>query len=218
MKASKVSEAVIRRLPRYYRHLEMLKAKNVERISSSELARQMRLNPSQVRQDLNCFGGFGQQGYGYPVQTLFHEIASILGLTEVHRIVIAGAGNIGQALCKYEGFSSKGFQIMALFDVDPNVIGKNFEGAPVLPVEQMPDYIREHKIDIGIITARRRVAQELADQMVEAGIRAIWNFVPTDMHVPVPLENIHLSDSMMVLSYRLTNSAKSNNKEENDGR
>lgn len=203
MKERKVSEAVIRRLPRYYRQLELLNAENVERISSSELAQQMGLNPSQVRQDLNCFGGFGQQGYGYPVQNLHKEIASILGLTRNYRLVIVGAGNIGQALAKYEGFAQKGFEVIALFDVDEALIGQTINEKPILPVEQLSDFIKENNVDIGIITARRRSAQEIADIMVSAGIRAIWNFVPMDVTASVPIENIQLSDSMFVLSYRL---------------
>ncbi len=203
MKERKVSEAVIRRLPRYYRQLELLKAENMERISSSELAQQMGLNPSQVRQDLNCFGGFGQQGYGYPVQNLHKEIASILGLTRTYRLIVVGAGNIGQALAKYEGFAQKGFEVIALFDVDEALIGQTINEKPILPAEQMSDFIRENNVDIGIITARRRSAQEIADTMVDAGIRAIWNFVPMDVTASVPIENIQLSDSMFVLSYRL---------------
>ncbi|HWR22289.1 MAG TPA: redox-sensing transcriptional repressor Rex [Feifaniaceae bacterium] len=203
MKERKVSEAVIRRLPRYYRQLELLSAENVERISSSELAQRMGLNPSQVRQDLNCFGGFGQQGYGYPVQNLHKEIASILGLTRSYRLVIVGAGNIGQALAKYEGFAQKGFEVIALFDVDENLVGHTVNEKPILPAEQLSGFIRENDVDIGIITARRRSAQEIADTMVNAGIRAIWNFVPIDVTASVPIENIQLSDSMFVLSYRL---------------
>lgn len=203
MKERKVSEAVIRRLPRYYRQLELLKAENMERISSSELAQRMGLNPSQVRQDLNCFGGFGQQGYGYPVQNLHKEIANILGLTRTYRLIVVGAGNIGQALAKYEGFAQKGFEVIALFDVDEALIGQTINEKPILPAEQMSDFIRENNVDIGIITARRRSAQEIADTMVDAGIRAIWNFVPIDVTASVPIENIQLSDSMFVLSYRL---------------
>lgn len=205
MKMQKVPEAVIRRLPRYYRHLEMLNNANVGRISSGELARQLGLNPSQVRQDLNCFGGFGQQGYGYPVESLHSEIAAILGLSRKYRIVIAGAGNIGQALCNYEGFANKGFHVEALFDIDPTLIGKQINGCPILPVERLSDYIRDNAIDIGVIAARRTVAQELADTMEAAGIGAIWNFVPADVSVSVPLENVQLIDSMYVLSYRLSN-------------
>lgn len=205
MKMQKVPEAVIRRLPRYYRHLEMLSGNNVERISSSELAKQLGLNPSQVRQDFNCFGGFGQQGYGYPVESLLSEIASILGLSRKYRIIIAGAGNIGQALCNYEGFPNKGFHVVALFDIDPALIGRKINECPVLPIEEMPRYIKENAIDIGVIAARRSVAQQLADTMEEAGIGAIWNFVPADVSVSIPLENVQLIDSMYVLSYRLCN-------------
>ena len=203
MKERKVSEAVIRRLPRYYRQLELLSADHVERISSSELAQQMGLNPSQVRQDLNCFGGFGQQGYGYPVQNLHKEIANILGLTRNYRLIIVGAGNIGQALAKYEGFAQKGFEVIALFDIDEELIGQTINDKPILHADKMSSFIKENNVDIGIITARRRSAQEIADTMVGAGIRAIWNFVPVDVTASVPIENIQLSDSMFVLSYRL---------------
>ncbi len=205
MKAQKVPEAVIRRLPRYYRHLEMLNEKGIERISSGELAQQMSLNPSQVRQDLNCFGGFGQQGYGYAVKKLHQEIASILGLTHEYSVVIAGAGNIGRALCNYEGFQKKGFKIVAFFDIDPALIGQEIHGCPILPVDAMGDYIKEHAIDIGVIAARRSAAQNLADMMSAAGIQAIFNFVPIDINATVPLENVQLIDSMYVLSYRISN-------------
>lgn len=205
MKAQKVSEAVIRRLPRYYRHLELLLDKGEERISSSELAQQMGLNPSQVRQDLNCFGGFGQQGYGYQVKKLHGEIAAILGLTRKYTVAVAGAGNIGQALTKYEGFPDKGFEVAALFDVDPALIGREVNGLKILPAEQMGAYIKENGVDIGVIAARRSAAQQIADTMVEAGVHAILNFVPVDLNVPVPLENVQLIDSMYVLSYRIHN-------------
>lgn len=203
MKDRKVSEAVIRRLPKYYRQLELLLSKGVERISSSELAQQMGLNPSQVRQDLNCFGGFGQQGYGYPVQNLHKEIANILGLTRKYKLVIVGAGNIGQALCKYEGFAQAGFEVIALFDIKEGLVGQSIAGRPILHTDGLGEFIRENNVDIGVITARRRSAQQIADTMAQAGVRAIWNFVPVDVTAPVPVENIQLSDSMLVLSYRL---------------
>ncbi|MDL2257731.1 redox-sensing transcriptional repressor Rex [Eubacteriales bacterium OttesenSCG-928-K08] len=203
MNGRKVSEAVVRRLPRYYRRLELLKRKGVERISSSELAQQMNLNPSQVRQDLNCFGGFGQQGYGYHVSTLFDEIANILGLTQQYKLVIVGAGNIGQALVQYEGFRQQGFMVVALFDVNEKIVGSEIAGLPVLHVDELKQFIEENNVDIGIIAARRSAAQDIADTMADAGIRGIWNFVPTDVTADVPLENVHLSDSMLVLSYRL---------------
>ncbi len=203
MKDRRVSEAVIRRLPKYYRQLEWLSANDVERISSSALAEQMNLNASQVRQDLNCFGGFGQQGYGYHVKNLHKEIAAILGLDRTHKIIIAGAGNIGQALCNYEGFAQEGFSVCALFDVDEALIGQEISGRPIYHIDQMEDFIREHNIEIGVISARRRAAQSIADAMVSAGIKGIWNFVPTTVTAPVPVENVHLSDSMYVLAYRI---------------
>ncbi|MDR1619889.1 MAG: redox-sensing transcriptional repressor Rex [Clostridiales bacterium] len=204
MKSQNVSEAVVRRLPRYYRHLETLANNNVERVSSSELAEQLSLTPSQVRQDFNCFGGFGQQGYGYPVKKLYEEIGLILGLAQKFKMIIAGAGNIGRALCNHEGFHNKGFEVQALFDINENLIGQKINGKPVLPIGEMGRYIKENAIDIGVIAARRTVAQSLADEMVAAGIKAIWNFVPTDINAPVPLENVQLIDSMLVLSYRVT--------------
>ena len=203
LKERRVSEAVIRRLPRYYRQLELISAKGIERISSSELAQQLGLNPSQLRQDLNCFGGFGQQGYGYSVHNLLKEIANILGLTRSYKLVIVGAGNIGQALCKYEGFTQQGFEVIALFDIKESLIGQTIAGRPILHVNHLGDFIRGNNVDIGIITARRSSAQQIADTMVEAGIYAIWNFVPADVASPVPVENVQLSDSMLVLSYRL---------------
>jgi len=203
MKNRRISEAVIRRLPRYYRQLEMLVSHEIERISSSELAAQMGLNASQVRQDLNCFGGFGQQGYGYHVATLYKEIANILGLSRPHSVIIAGAGNIGQALTNYEGFGPQGFHVRALFDVDEALIGKTISGIPVYHIDEMPAFIKKEKIEIGVIAARRRVAQSIADTMVQAGIQGIWNFVPITVTAEVPVENVHLSDSMYVLSYRL---------------
>ena len=203
MKGRKVSQAVIRRLPRYYRHLELLLANGGDHISSGELASQMDLNPSQVRQDLNCFGGFGQQGYGYHVETLYKELGAILGLSDRYKVIIAGAGNIGQALTRYEGFADQGFDIVALFDIDDTVVGTRLGDIPVYHADAMEEYIRDNAIDIGIIAARRRAAQDIADRMVAGGIRGIWNFVPVDVAVGVPVENVHLSDSMLVLSYNI---------------
>lgn len=200
----KVSEAVIRRLPRYYRHLVILENQGVERISSEKLAQQMHLNASQVRQDFNCFGGFGQQGYGYNIRSLLCEIRSILSINREQKLVIAGAGNIGRALTNFAGFEETGFIVSALFDVDPAVIGTAVNGKPVLDLARMEDYIRENDIDIGVIAARRSVAQEIADSMVRAGIKGIWNFVPADLTTSVPTENVHLSDSICTLSYKIS--------------
>ena len=205
MKANKVSEAVIRRLPRYYRYLTQLEQQGIERISSSELSSIMRLNASQIRQDFNCFGGFGQQGYGYHVKSLLKEIAAILTLDQHHSAIIVGAGNIGQALMCFEGFERQGFDFRALFDINPELVGKEIRGREVLHVDALEDYIREHEIEIGVIAARRSAAQELADRMVAAGIKGIWNFAPFDVRSAVPVENVHLSDSLYVLAFKLGN-------------
>ena len=203
MAARRISDAVIRRLPRYYRHLSMLYRQGAERISSAKLAENMCVNASQVRQDFNCFGGFGQQGYGYHVPTLLKEIETILDIDHSHKVIIVGAGNIGQALANFEGFENIGFFICALFDINEALIGTAVNGIPILHVEQMCDYIRENGIAIGAITARRSVAQQIANQMVESGIQGIWNFAPVDVVAKVPVENVHLNDSIFVLSYRI---------------
>ena len=203
MAFKRVSEAVIKRLPRYYRHLVMLESQGVERISSEKLAQQMRLNASQVRQDFNCFGGFGQQGYGYNVRTLLSEIKSILALDREHSVVIVGAGNIGHALTNFEGFASAGFKVLALFDVNPELVGKEIKGRPVYASSELEDFIRTHDVDIGVIAARRSAAQGIADRMVQAGIFGILNFVPIDLVAAVPIENVHLNDSLSELSYKI---------------
>ncbi|HWS30989.1 MAG TPA: redox-sensing transcriptional repressor Rex [Clostridia bacterium] len=203
MQTERVSEAVIRRLPRYYRELLQLKASGVERISSGTLAQRMRLNASQVRQDFNCFGGFGQQGYGYRVDTLLNEIKSILSLNGHYRVIIVGAGNIGQALAHFEGFEKDGFAVMALFDINEKLVGTSVNGKPVLHIDQLEKYIRENGADIGVIAARRSAAQEIADRMAAAGIGGIWNFAPVDVVAPVPVEQVHMSDSIICLSYKM---------------
>ena len=203
MNERKVSDAVIRRLPRYYRYLNMLDKLGEERISSQGLAERMGLNPSQVRQDFNCFGGFGQQGYGYNVKGLLSEIKNILGLDEDHSVIIVGAGNIGKALANFEGFVSEGFQVKALFDIDKNVIGQTVNGFSVLPMEELESFVKENSIKIGVIAARRSAAQEIAEKMSNAGIKGIWNFAPIDLICDIPSENVHLNDSIMQLTYRM---------------
>ncbi len=210
----KVSEAVIKRLPRYYRHLVMLDSQGAERISSEKLAQQMHLNASQVRQDFNCFGGFGQQGYGYNINSLLCEIRSILAIDCEHKLIIAGAGNIGRALTHFAGFEENGFIVSALFDVDPAVIGTTVNGKPVLDLAQMEEYIRKNSIDIGVIAARRTVAQEIASSMIRAGIKGIWNFVPIDLATSVPTENVHLSDNICALSYKIAHNVCSEDRED----
>ena len=205
MKSQRISEAVIRRLPRYYRHLLMLDEQGIERISSSELSERMALNASQIRQDFNCFGGFGQQGYGYHVKSLLREITNILTLNTTHSMVVAGAGNIGQALSNFDGFVKSGFLIKALFDVKPERIGTSINGKPVLSLDTMESFIKENNIEIGIIAARKSAAQELVDRMCSAGVNAIWNFAPVDVKADVPIENVHLTDSLAVLAFKLNN-------------
>lgn len=203
MKVGKVSDAVIRRLPRYYRELLVLRTQGVERVSSEKLAARMRLNASQVRQDFNCFGGFGQQGYGYNVTSLLSEVRRILALNREYKLVIVGAGNMGHALANFEGFANDGFHVVALFDNNEALIGKEINGKPVLSVATLGDYIRANGVDIGVITARRSFAQELADAMIEAGIKGIWNFAPIDIEGEVAIENVHLSDILCALTYRM---------------
>ena len=163
----------------------------------------MRLNASQVRQDFNCFGGFGQQGYGYNVRSLLSEIKSILALDRDHSVVIVGAGNIGHALTNFEGFAAAGFKVLALFDVNPELVGKEINGKPVFDCAELEAFIRKYSVDIGVIAARRSSAQEIAERMVEAGIKGIWNFAPIDLVSRVPVENVHLNDSLSELSYKI---------------
>ena len=206
MREKKVSEAVIHRLPKYYRQLQELQARGVERISSGELSVEMGFNASQIRQDFNCFGGFGQQGYGYQVSVLLREISAILGLTKVYSMIIVGAGNIGKALSRYAGFSREGYSIKAIFDVSPEIIGKNYSGIEVVDVKGLSAFLAENKIDIGVICTQKEAAQSIAEELYAGGVKAIWNFAPLDVAVEgACVENVHLSDSLYVLSYRLAN-------------
>lgn len=206
MSDKRVSEAVIRRLPRYYRHLTDLKRRGTERISSSELSAEMGLNASQIRQDFNCFGGFGQQGYGYQVDNLLHEISNILGLTESWSIVIVGAGNIGSALLRYNGFDKDGYHIVGAFDSNPAICGQSINEIVISPAEELPAYLAEHDIQIGVICTQKDTAQTVCDILVEGGVRGIWNYTPIDVHSEEAfVENVHLNDSLYVLSYRLHN-------------
>ena len=201
----KISKAIIRRLPRYYRYLEELKNNHVERISSQELADMMHVTASQIRQDLNHFGGFGQQGYGYKVNYLYEEIGKILGMDRVTTIILIGAGNLGQALANYTNYRKRGFCIDAIFDIDPEKIGKNVHGITVRPLDELESYIGTHKVDIATITIPKEQAVKVAERLVKAGVKAIWNFAHTDLSVPndVAVENVHLSESLMNLSYKI---------------
>ncbi|MBE5780501.1 MAG: redox-sensing transcriptional repressor Rex [Clostridiales bacterium] len=200
-----VSEAVIGRLPRYYRKLCELEDRGIERISSLELSREMGLNASQIRRDFNCFGGFGQQGYGYQVQKLKSELVSILGLNKTYNAVIVGAGNIGRALLNYKGFSDQGFYIKAIFDINPDVIGTSLEGVTVLSVFEFEEYVKANNINMGVICTPAGTAQDVCDMFIRLGITAVWNFAPRELSCPpnVEVENVNLSDSLYILAYRM---------------
>lgn len=203
MERKEISQAVISRLPRYYRYLGELRDDGVERISSQELSKKMHVTASQIRQDLNHFGGFGQQGYGYNVEYLFVEIAKILGLDKQHNLIIIGAGNLGQALLNYNNFTRRGFIFRGIFDQNPSLHGMKINDLLVRPMEEMSDFITKNNIDIAVLTIPKNGAVKVAEKLVECNIRAIWNFAHVDLHVPewVQVEDVHLSDSLMKLSY-----------------
>ncbi len=206
MDKSDISLAVIKRLPRYYRHLEELMESGVERISSHDLSVRMNVTASQIRQDLNNFGGFGQQGYGYNVPNLHEQIAKILGIDQIHNMIIVGAGNLGRAIAGYSNFEKRGFKVMGLFDSNPALVGTQAGGHNIYPMDDFEDYIKENNVEIIALTIPREAAQEIADCAVKAGVKAIWNFAPTDIMVPdkVVVENVHLSESLMTLSYTIS--------------
>jgi redox-sensing transcriptional repressor len=202
--ATKVSDAVIRRLPRYFRQLCALDGEGVAKISSLELSRRMGITASQIRQDLSCFGGFGQQGYGYSVSFLRGRIEQILGIDRKYGVVIIGAGNIGQALAQYAQFSARGYEIAALFDVDEALVGNTFGGVEVLHIDSLESFLQHHPADIAVLAAPEGEALELAERLARAGIRAIWNFAPVDIVLEgVAVENAQLTDGLMALTYRL---------------
>jgi len=198
-----ISMAVIRRLPKYYRYLGDLLDKDIQRISSKELSEIIGFTASQIRQDLNNFGGFGQQGYGYNVDALHNEIGKILGLDTKYKAVLVGAGNLGQAIANYGGFRKAGFEIKALFDANPRLIGLNIRDFEVLDSEIIEDFVRDNNIDIAVICIPKNGAQDLANKLVSAGIKGIWNFAPIDLDVPssVIVENVNLTESLFTLSY-----------------
>ncbi len=209
MENKEISSAVIKRLPRYHRYLGDLMAQGVERISSQELSVRMNVTASQIRQDLNNFGGFGQQGYGYNVAYLYQEISKILGLDHENSMVIIGCGNFGQALANYQNFENRGFVTKAIFDVSPDKIGMQVRGIPVLDIKDLASYLHDHDIKIAVLTIPKEAAVEVAKVLVDSGIKAIWNFAHLDLDVPsdVVVENVHLSESLMQLSYRLAEAA-----------
>ena len=206
MEAKQISKAVIKRLPRYYRYLGELLEDNVERISSNDLSKKMRVTASQIRQDLNNFGGFGQQGYGYNVKYLYTEIGKILGLDTVHPMIIVGAGNLGQALANYVEFEKRGFKLVCIFDVNPVLEGIAVRGIEIQMISDLPFFLKENNVEIAILTLPKNKAIDMADILIENGIKAIWNFAHVDLDTPdgVIVENVHLSESLMTLSYNLS--------------
>ena len=198
-----ISMAVIRRLPKYHRYLSDLLDKDVQRISSKELSDIIGFTASQIRQDLNNFGGFGQQGYGYNVEALHREIGNILGLNKVYNAVLIGAGNLGQAIANYSGFRKAGFEIKALFDANPRMIGLKIRDFEVLDSEDLETFVEENNIDIAILCIPKHGAQDVVDRLVKSGIKGIWNFAPIDLEVPngVIVENVNLTESLFTLSY-----------------
>jgi redox-sensing transcriptional repressor len=204
METKEISQAVINRLPRYYRYLGELMESGAERISSNDLSKRMNVTASQIRQDLNNFGGFGQQGYGYNVKYLHSEIGKILGLDNSHNFIIIGAGNLGQALANYN-FEKSGFVLKGLFDVNPRLEGVTIRGVEIHMMEDLKDFVRENQIDIAALTIPKAKAGSVAAMLAENGVPAIWNFAHTDISLPdnVIVENVHLSESLMKLSYNL---------------
>ena len=208
MEEKKISSAVIRRLPRYYRYLGELIESGVQRISSKELSARMKVTASQIRQDLNNFGGFGQQGYGYNVQYLYEEIGKILGLNQKHKImVIIGAGNLGKAIVNYSDFEKRGFVIKGIFDNNPKIKGTKIRGIEVRMMNELTDFIKDNEIEIVALTIPKEAARQIAKVVADAGVKAIWNFAHTDLNLPddVIVENVHLSESLMRLSYTIAN-------------
>lgn len=207
MESKNISPAVIKRLPRYYRYLGDLLKSGIDRISSKELSERMQVTASQIRQDLNNFGGFGQQGYGYNVEYLYNEIAKILGLDKDYNLIIVGAGNLGTAITNYTDFAKRGFYVKQVFDIKPELIGKKIGAIEILGMDSLSDYIKNNQVDIAAITVPKEMATETAAKLVKCGIKAIWNFAPVDLRLPkdVIVETIHLSDTLMRLSYSLKN-------------
>lgn len=203
-----ISMAVIRRLPKYYRYLADLLSRDIQRISSKELSEIIGFTASQIRQDLNNFGGFGQQGYGYNVEALHREIGKILGLDRKYRAVLVGAGNLGQALTNYSGFKNAGFNIEAVFDANPKMIGLKIRDYEIMDSDNIESFVSNNDIDIAILCIPKNGAQAVADKLVSSGVRGIWNFAPIDLEVPseVIVENVNLTEGLFTLSYLMKES------------
>ncbi|MDF2879184.1 MAG: redox-sensing transcriptional repressor Rex [Clostridia bacterium] len=208
----RISMAVIRRLPRYYRYLGELLEKGVNKISSRELSEKMNVTASQIRQDLNNFGGFGQQGYGYNVEHLHKEIAKILGLHQNYKMIIIGVGNLGQALANYSSFEKRGFKLAGLFDVNPRLIGMSIRGLEVQDIDKMENFVKENNIEIAILTMPKTRVKQVAENLAQWGIKGLWNFSAVDLFLPdhVQVENVHLSHSLMTLAYKINDAEEIN--------
>ena len=208
MKKENISDAVIRRLPRYYRQLTDLCNRGVVRISSHSLGQEMNITASQIRQDFSCFGEFGQQGYGYNVEELRTEIGHILGVDNDHHLIMIGVGNLGRALLHNFPFSDTGFTVDGAFDVSPAIIGSTVNGVPVYSMEELDAYIRDHNVDVVVMTVLQSVAQDMADHLIALGVHGFWNFTNIELSSTNPnvkFENIHFADSLLTLSYRIAN-------------
>lgn len=205
-----ISMAVIKRLPKYHRYLDEMLKNDVDRISSKDLSEKIGFTASQIRQDLNCFGDFGQQGYGYNVKELYNQIREILGLTKEYRTVIIGAGNIGQAIANYTRFDKLGFELQGIFDANPKLIGMKIRDVAIQDIDNLQNFLEHNHIDIGVICVPRINAQKVCDVLVSNGVKALWNFAPVDLIAPedVIIENVHLSESLLTLSYLLNEKEK----------
>lgn len=214
MEEREISQAVISRLPRYFRYLGELRDEGIERISSQDLSELMKVTASQIRQDFNNFGGFGQQGYGYNVEYLYSEIGRILGLDRQHNFIIIGAGNLGRALGNYINFERRGFIFRGMFDQDPELMGREVRGVKVRPMEELETFIQDNDVDIVVLTIPKSGAVDVAERLAKTQIRAIWNFAHVDLNLPekIQVENVHLSDSLMKLSYSISRYMKEQEK------
>ena len=207
MKRQNVSDAVIRRLPRYYRYLDDLHIRGTVRISSSSLGTRMGITASQIRQDLSCFGEFGQQGYGYNVEELRSEIGHILGVDNQHSIIIVGVGNLGRALMQNFHFHDTGFLLEAAFDVSPALVGSRVAGTPILDMTELDQFVRAHRPDVAVLTVPQAAAQATANRLIDLGVRGFWNFTNVELSSDDPgvrFEDVHFADSLLTLSYRIT--------------
>ena len=209
----KVPAVVIRRLPRYYRYLGELLKQDIKRISSSALSQKMNVTASQIRQDFNYFGGFGQQGYGYNVEYLYNEIGKILGLNDGDTMIIVGAGNLGRALASHSNFEKRGFKLVGVFDNNENIIGSTINGVKVMDVRNLEDFLANNRVDIAILTTPKRAVQEVAERLVKGGVMGLLNFSYAELSLPhgVAVENVHISDPMMTLSYKIKQAREGHN-------